>query len=162
MKATKLALTAVLGAAALGGLLVTSSTPASAWYCSARATTGATGWGRSPALAYAKTIALRECAVRTPRSARCYIMYCSWAEITGSSNTGEWAGRSSLVRDFTEATPLRNFLRWLGLGMRACQCLRIAPEPANLFSKDFQIQPFPLQGFPKIPLAVLWDFNDLQ
>jgi hypothetical protein len=51
--------------------------PALAWYCSARATTGASGWGRSPNLAYAKTIALRECAVRTPRYATCYIMYCT-------------------------------------------------------------------------------------
>jgi hypothetical protein len=35
-------------------------------------------------------------------------------------------------------------------------------EPANLFTKDFQIQPFFLQVFPRNPLAVLGDFNDLQ
>ncbi len=51
--------------------------PALAWYCSARGTTGASGWGRSGYLGNARAIALRECAVRTPRYARCYIMYCT-------------------------------------------------------------------------------------
>ena len=50
--------------------------PAQAWYCSARATTGAWGWGRSIYLSSARVIALREFAVRTPRYAACYIMYC--------------------------------------------------------------------------------------
>lgn len=58
-------------------ILPFASSPADAWYCSARGTTGASGWGRSGSLPYAKTIALRECAVRTPRGARCYIMYCT-------------------------------------------------------------------------------------
>jgi hypothetical protein len=51
--------------------------PASAWYCAARGTTGASGWGRSGNLGSARIIALRECAVRTPRGATCYIMYCT-------------------------------------------------------------------------------------
>ncbi|MGD0640114.1 MAG: hypothetical protein ABSC22_05140 [Roseiarcus sp.] len=68
---------AVVGAlSAVGGLAIVASTPAEAWYCSARGSTGATGWGTSANLGYAKTIALRECAVRTPRGATCYIMYC--------------------------------------------------------------------------------------
>jgi uncharacterized membrane protein len=47
-----------------------------AWYCSAQGTTGASGWGTSGNVSQAKAIALRECAVRTPRGARCLIMYC--------------------------------------------------------------------------------------
>jgi hypothetical protein len=65
---------AAMIAAALLATMVPS--PALAWYCSARGTTGASGWGRSYFLGQAKAIALRECAVRTPRSAACYIMYC--------------------------------------------------------------------------------------
>lgn len=52
-------------------------TQASAWYCKARGTTGAWGWGQSPWLGNAKGIALRQCAVRTPPYARCYITYCN-------------------------------------------------------------------------------------
>jgi hypothetical protein len=73
----KLALIAIFGVAALSGLAIGVSTPADAWYCSARGTTGHSGWGRSVDLGRAKGIALRECAVRTPTYARCYIMYCS-------------------------------------------------------------------------------------
>ncbi|MGO4872529.1 MAG: hypothetical protein ACLPGW_18310 [Roseiarcus sp.] len=73
MKAIRIALAMVGG---LSLLAVVASTPAEAWYCSARGTTGATGWGTSGNLASAKTIALRECAVRTPRGAKCYVMYC--------------------------------------------------------------------------------------
>lgn len=76
MKAIRIGLTLLGGLAALSGLAVVAATPAAAWYCSARSTTGATGWGTSGYLATAKTIALRECAVRTPRGATCYIMYC--------------------------------------------------------------------------------------
>jgi hypothetical protein len=76
MKATRLALTLVGGLSVLGGLAIAAATPAAAWYCSARGTTGAIGWGASAYLATAKTIALRECAVRTPRGAACYIMAC--------------------------------------------------------------------------------------
>ncbi|MGO9134001.1 MAG: hypothetical protein ACLP8A_08140 [Methylovirgula sp.] len=69
----KIALSAFAVAASL---FVIAASPAEAWYCSARGTTGATGWGRAASLGYAKTIALRECAVRTRRGATCYIMYC--------------------------------------------------------------------------------------
>jgi hypothetical protein len=58
-------------------LATTVPSPALAWYCSARGTTGASGWGRSANLGSARIIALRECAVRTPRYATCYIMYCT-------------------------------------------------------------------------------------
>jgi hypothetical protein len=76
MKAMGLALTLAGGFSVLAGLAIVAATPAAAWYCSARGTTGATGWGTSANAATAKTIALRECAVRTPRGAACYIMYC--------------------------------------------------------------------------------------
>ncbi len=76
MKAIRIGLTLVGGLAVLGGLALVASTPAAAWCCSARGTTGATGRGTSGYLATAKTIALRECAVRTPRGAKCYVMYC--------------------------------------------------------------------------------------
>ena len=56
---------------------VSSIAPANAYYCSARANTGQSGWGRSSWLGQAKSIALRECAVRTPRYGTCYIMYCN-------------------------------------------------------------------------------------
>ena len=69
----KIALTAFAVAASL---FVIAASPAEAWYCSARGTTGASGWGRSGYLGQAKGFALRECAVRTPRGATCYIMYC--------------------------------------------------------------------------------------
>jgi len=58
-------------------LVASTPAPADSWYCAASGTTGASGWGRSPNLGYAQLIALRECAVRTPRNATCYIMYCS-------------------------------------------------------------------------------------
>ncbi len=76
MKIVKFVLAAAIAASAIGALSVATSTSAEAWYCSARGTTGATGWGRAGGLGEAKGIALRECAVRTPRYARCYIMYC--------------------------------------------------------------------------------------
>jgi hypothetical protein len=77
MKSIRIALALIGGLSAFGGLAIVASTPADAWYCSARGTTGATGWGRSGNLAQAKGIALRECAVRTPRGATCLIMYCN-------------------------------------------------------------------------------------
>ena len=76
MKAIYIALALVGGLSVLGGLAIAASTPAAAWYCSARGTTGAIGWGAHVYLATASSIALRECAVRTPRGARCLIMYC--------------------------------------------------------------------------------------
>ena len=77
MKSIRWMLTALLAVASTGLLTIAASTPAEAYYCSARGTTGATGWGRSDSLGYAKRIALRECAVRTPRGATCYIMDCT-------------------------------------------------------------------------------------
>ncbi len=50
--------------------------PALAWYCFARGTTGATGWATRFYLPDAKAVALAECAVRTPRYARCFIRFC--------------------------------------------------------------------------------------
>jgi hypothetical protein len=76
MKAIHFALALLSGLSVLGGLAIATSAPAAAWYCSARGTTGATGWGTAGYLATAQGIALRECAVRTPRGARCYIMFC--------------------------------------------------------------------------------------
>jgi hypothetical protein len=67
-------LAAIVAAATLA---TTVPSPALAWYCSARGTAGASGWGRSANLGSARIIALRECAVRTPRYATCYIMYCT-------------------------------------------------------------------------------------
>jgi len=68
----------VFAAALIAAALAAAApSPALAWYCSARGTTGASGWGRSSYLLTARAIALRECAVRTPRYARCYVMYCT-------------------------------------------------------------------------------------
>ena len=67
----------LLAAIVAAATLAAAVSPASAWYCSARGTTGASGWGRSGNLGSARIIALRECAVRTPRGATCYIMYCT-------------------------------------------------------------------------------------
>jgi hypothetical protein len=68
----------LLAAIVVAATLATAiPSPALAWYCSARGTTGASGWGRSGNLGSARIIALRECAVRTPRGATCYIMYCT-------------------------------------------------------------------------------------
>jgi hypothetical protein len=39
---------------------------------------------------------------------------------------------------------------------------RAPPPPPSFFSKHFQISGCFLQGFPKIPLAVLWDFKGLR
>ncbi|WP_342362754.1 hypothetical protein [Terrarubrum flagellatum] len=68
---------AILAIVVAGGACLMMSSPADAWYCSARGSTGASGWGRAGNPSYARRIALRECAVRTPRYARCYIMYCT-------------------------------------------------------------------------------------
>ena len=76
MKATSWALAALIGFAALGGLSIAASTSANAWYCQARGTTGAWGWGRSWYIGQAKGVALSQCSVRTPRYGRCYITFC--------------------------------------------------------------------------------------
>ena len=59
------------------GFMVLESNQASAFYCEARGTTGASGWGRSSNSGQARRIALRECAIRTPRRAVCRIMFCN-------------------------------------------------------------------------------------
>jgi hypothetical protein len=59
------------------GFIGLEASQASAAYCEARGTTGASGWGRSANLGQARRIALRECAIRTPRRAVCRIMYCN-------------------------------------------------------------------------------------
>jgi len=48
---------------------------ASAWVCYAHSPV-AYGWGSSAYLGTAKTIALRQCAVRTPRGMVCVITNC--------------------------------------------------------------------------------------
>jgi hypothetical protein len=53
-----------------------SATAASAWVCYARSPV-AYGWGSSGYLGSAKLIALRECAVRTPRGMVCVITSCN-------------------------------------------------------------------------------------
>ncbi len=51
--------------------------PAWAWGCFARGTTGATGYSYGYYyLGWAERRALSECAVRTPRWGRCYIVRC--------------------------------------------------------------------------------------
>ncbi len=77
MKAIQLTLAGFMAVAALGAFSIGTAEKANAWYCSARGTTGASGWGQSPSLGYARTIALRECAVSTRQGASCYIMYCN-------------------------------------------------------------------------------------
>jgi hypothetical protein len=57
-------------------LSAVGASAASAHICYARGGTGATGWGRSGYLGTARAIALRECAVRTPRGYLCVITSC--------------------------------------------------------------------------------------
>lgn len=52
-----------------------SAGSASAWYCEAHSR-NAWGWGSSTKLSSAKRIALRQCAVRTPRGRYCRITSC--------------------------------------------------------------------------------------
>ncbi len=65
----------VLVAALAGGALLLASAEASAWVCTAHSR-AASGWGASPSLAQARYIALRECAIRTPRGRMCRISSC--------------------------------------------------------------------------------------
>ena len=54
-----------------------ATSPAWAWRCFARGTTGSTGFSYGYySLITAKRLALEECAVRTPRWGRCYIVRC--------------------------------------------------------------------------------------
>jgi hypothetical protein len=57
-------------------IMFAGASQASAWYCQANGTTGASGWGRSSSLAAAQQRALAECAVRTPRGYMCYVSFC--------------------------------------------------------------------------------------
>jgi hypothetical protein len=65
--------TAVLSMMVMGAL----PSQASAWYCRAVGTAGASGWATSSSLPSAQARALAECAVRTPRGHVCYITACS-------------------------------------------------------------------------------------
>lgn len=58
------------------GVCMCASVPAEAWYCRATGTTGAYGWGTAWRMSVASRIALRQCAIRTPRWGRCYIDFC--------------------------------------------------------------------------------------
>ena len=58
------------------GLITLEASQASAFYCEARGTSGASGWGRSQSPDRARRIALQECAIRTPRRATCRITFC--------------------------------------------------------------------------------------
>ena len=57
-------------------LTFAGASQASAWYCQAAGTTGASGWGTSSSLSAAQRRALAECAVRTPRGHMCYLQFC--------------------------------------------------------------------------------------
>lgn len=57
-------------------LMFTGASQASAWYCQAHGTTGASGWGTNSNLSVAQRRALAECAVRTPRGQMCYLQFC--------------------------------------------------------------------------------------
>ena len=76
MKATNWALAALIGFRRPWGSFDRRLDLGNAWYCQARGTTGAWGWGRSWYIGQAKGVALSQCSVRTPRYARCYITFC--------------------------------------------------------------------------------------
>jgi hypothetical protein len=54
----------------------TSSAQARGWYCEATSHNGVMGWGRSEQRRRAERIALRQCAVRTPRGMMCRLRFC--------------------------------------------------------------------------------------
>ena len=58
-------------------ILALDVTEAQAWYCKATSPTGSWGWGRSGYRGQAVSIALNECAIRTPRGYVCRLRYCS-------------------------------------------------------------------------------------
>lgn len=68
-------LPAFAGLVALMLVVSVAEAAAASWYCTAHSSR-AYGWGRSPRLATAKAIALRQCAVRTPRGRYCRITSC--------------------------------------------------------------------------------------
>ena len=63
------------GLAAAAVFLLLSVESASAWTCTATSRY-ASGWGMSPYRATASSIALSQCAVRTPRGHMCRIRTC--------------------------------------------------------------------------------------
>ena len=58
-------------------ILALDTQAAQAWYCKATSPTGSWGWGRSDYRGQAVSIALNECAIRTPRGYTCRLRYCS-------------------------------------------------------------------------------------
>ena len=58
-------------------ILALDTQEAQAWYCKATSPTGSWGWGRSEYRGQAVSIALNECAIRTPRGYVCRLRYCS-------------------------------------------------------------------------------------
>lgn len=74
----KLILTAKLLAAIFAmsaAMSVVAPSDAHAWACRADSPS-AYGWARSGSLSWARSRALRQCAVRTPRWQTCYISWC--------------------------------------------------------------------------------------
>jgi hypothetical protein len=69
----KYALAAALTVATLAAPMAAQ---ARTFYCTARSPTGSYGYGYSPLLGTARAIALRECAVRTPRNRVCVLTSC--------------------------------------------------------------------------------------
>ena len=59
------------------GFMAIDTQAAQAWYCKATSPTGSWGWGRSEYRGQAVSIALNECAIRTPRGYVCRLRYCS-------------------------------------------------------------------------------------
>jgi hypothetical protein len=64
-------------ALAAAALSIAAPMIASAHTCYAGSRTGATGWGTSASRALAARIALKECAVRTPRGFVCVLTRCT-------------------------------------------------------------------------------------
>lgn len=65
-----------LAVALLGGATFFAGVEsADAWQCSARSRVG-WGWGSGPSRAIAAEIALRQCAIHTPRGLMCRIRRC--------------------------------------------------------------------------------------
>ena len=65
----------ILAIAAVGVTMALVPTEASAWYCRADSPS-AYGWGSSGSRGRAARIAIRQCAVRTPRWQVCYLSWC--------------------------------------------------------------------------------------
>ncbi|MAX56885.1 MAG: hypothetical protein CL537_15460 [Alcanivoracaceae bacterium] len=65
----------MVGTFAIMATLGLASSPALAWRCDA-ASPSAWGWGSSSSRSTAVSIALQECAIRTPWGQACYIQRC--------------------------------------------------------------------------------------